>query len=235
MKPLSDLLPDVLVEVARATEPIASRAIEDAVIEFYKRTGIYKADVPAIDVVASTPTYTMANPAGYQITAIHEATLDQQPLRVSSIQELDLNWDSIRRDLQEAYYQNNHGVLDSSKHWRYSEQVFPGLILAEDPNTARLVGIPTTAYAAGLAVKVTCHPTRGVTEITDWIFNTWDVAIVAGAIAQLLNMDDKPWTNTSKAQTSYASFEQMIEEAKAVRTRSYRTDENQHLRVRSWR
>ncbi len=230
---LDELLSDVLIDAPRCSEPVASRALRDACIQFYKLSHIKRVELTAIDVLADTAAYALTNPAGYQIHELHDAELEEAPMFITTKAELDMDWPTVARELVMSMGETNPNVPDSSKHWRYYTQDRPGAVFMATPNRVQLVGKPTTAFNDSLILTVSVYPTLDVTEIEDdWIFEGHNRAIVEGALATVLSQARKAWSDPKAAAEHQEEFEVLTEKARGSMIASNRGSQTQTLRVK---
>lgn len=230
---LDELRRDVLVDCPKATDLVADGMIVDATIAFFKDSAIKNQTLSPISVVAATASYALANPTGYQILHPRWATLSNAPIAFVSEEQLDLEWAEKRAGTTYMTYHTHQyeGLTDTD--WRVATADRPNLAFCPDPNTLRLVGIPTTSIADALLVNVVIYPVRTVTEIDDWIFNAYHPAIIAKALALMFSIPNRPWTNAPLSEANELEYQRLVESAQGVAQRNHRRNDAP-LRVKSW-
>lgn len=169
----------VMPEVPGVGEPMANRALCDAAIEFYKLSGLVVAQLAPITVIPGTATYDMVPPVGYDVSRIEEMFFgDMRLFPVSNT------------DLARMYF-NWVNVVGSPQYY-----------MSEASSSFRLVPKPDPAmtFTDTIVPRVVLVPTRAATEIAeDWVYEDWGDAIAAGAVALLMQMPQKPWTDLTRA------------------------------------
>lgn len=231
---LSNLVNGVLEHVSRCSTPQIRSAIEDVAIDFLKRSKLHSVDHALISVVAEQAAYTLENPDGMQILHVRSATISGKPLEQTTEEELDLNWQELSKGFSWRYQYNEWPSGQPVDDWRLATSDLPGLFYQLNPNEMNLVGIPTTAIADAIRVKLVVFPTPGVTEIPDWIFNTWHQSLTDGAIARLKAMPDKPFTDRQGAAIWAAGYEDAVTEAARISVRGNRRNDQPVLRTQVW-
>lgn len=232
--PISSLVSDVLEHVPKASDPQVESVLRDVVIDFLKRTKILHFDHPAISVVEGQSEYPVLNPCGFQVLHIRSATIAGKPIIQTSEEQLDLEWQELSKGFGWRYRFSELPRNCPPEDWRLAESELPGLFYQLSPNDLSLVGIPTVAIASALRLKVVVFPTREVTAIPQWIFNTWHQGIVAGAIGSLKMMPEKPWSDRQAAGAYIDAYNEAVGAAEGSGLRGFRRNDRPHLRTKSW-
>jgi hypothetical protein len=232
--PIADLVPDVLEHVPKASDPQVEAVLKDVVIDFLKRTKLLHFDHPAISLVADQADYTLQNPCGFQILHVRSATIDGSPIIQTSEEQLDLEWQELSKGFGWRYQFSEVPTNCPVEDWRRAESDLPGLFYQLNPNQLTLVGIPTTAIADALALKVVVIPTRAVENIPRWIFNTWHQGIVAGAIGNLKMMPEKPWSDRQAAGAYLDAYNEAVGAAEGSGLRGFKRNDQPLLRTKIW-
>lgn len=227
------LLPEILPDVPGCADPIAIRAIRNAVVEFCERTALYRSTLAAIDVVADTAEYALAAPAGYAVVDVRRATLDGYPLTFKSQDQLDREWNEDARGMALYLYHRKVGEGLDAKSWQTAVSDRPQTYFMTNPSTIRLVGIPTTAITGGLLVTVALKPTPAATQIVDWLYNDYYRTLAYGALAELLKLPKKPWTDMALASHYHRLFNEGIEKAHGESLRDHGRDDQTIRRIKA--
>lgn len=232
---LAELVPDVQAEISKVSSLLAKKALSDATIRFFKESLCKNVTLALIPVVADTADYALVNPDGYQIISPRFAEYDKRTMFPTSEDALDLDWGELSAGMQFAWPQARDSGVDRTLNWRYATSERPWLYYCPDPNSIRLVAIPSSVPETGLNVNVYVHPIKNVTEIDDWIYNSWNDVLVLGAIAQLKAMKDKVFYDLRGAAIAEEAFSDKTGELAAAALRGHNRNNRQNLRTKVWR
>lgn len=189
-------------------EPVAIFALRDAAIEFCRSSGIITEVLPPITLVSGTAEYTYKLlPASTSMQGIRvaEAWVNNNPIRPITISDLAAengNWTNLS-GTPTNYFQPEEGVL-------------------------RLFRIPNAAGT--LTVRAVTAPRYSATEIHDTLGGQWWRAVVAGALAYLMNIPGEPFSNPEGAAANAAEFAKFIDEATLA---AYKGNTKARVRTRS--
>lgn len=189
----SELLDEVLPNLAAdPSNPVTENAIKRAVIEFCASSWVWKHLPDAIDVVAGESTYDIELPAGVDVSTVVSVELDGVPLEPK-----DLAW--LNKEIPRW-----RTVAARSKYFTQvdSEQ----LILAP---------LPDVNITGGATMTLALQPSQATKSFPKWIFNQHIYVLADGAIAKLMLMPNKPWTDLANGQDRRARFEAGIAHARA--------------------
>lgn len=188
--------PEVMPHVGGCPHAMVVNAIRDAAREFAERTLLLRSTLSAINVVAAQQDYTLTPPANTRVVTCLNVRYDGLPLQSTGEHAMD----HIHPFWREG------GV---SRRWYMST-----------PGTLSLTFSPAAAITGGLVVRIAYKPTQTATDGDDILYDDWNEAIAAGALARLqgtANQDAK-WANPQMAQAWQAEFERGIHDG-AVRAR----------------
>lgn len=238
--PLSKLLRDVLAQCPKASNLIIAGTIEDAVLQFYRDSLVKSLNLTAVPLVADQAEYALPNPDGWQIIGVRWAEIDKVPTHATSEEQLDLEWQSMFNGQSIMWLNGDQGGGADEPNWRYATSDRPWWHYQTEPNLIRLVGIPTTATdptsdGTGLTVNAYVHPLPGVIEIEDFIYNSWNQVIVARAVADLLLMPGKPWSNPKYGAYWATFYDTEVGKLTSAALRGHARNNNPVLRTRAWR
>lgn len=190
--PYADLIDNVLPYLAAdPSDPVTEGAIRRAAIEFCARSRIWVNFPALIPVVAYTPSYILAAPAGASVSAVLSAALDGEPLDPAAIAWLNSNVPTWRTTPSEPLY-----------------------FTQIDTETVILAPVPVANSATGLVLTVALQPTEASSDIPAWIVNQYGRHIADGAISILMLMAGKPWTDLANGANRRAIFEDQIGKAR---------------------
>lgn len=164
-------------EVPGAPNAEVDHVLRESAIDFYDRSGVLVVAQSPITVVSGQSTYSFAAVSGYDLNRIEEmmmGSLRLLPVSNSQLAQIYINWQTISGP--------------------------PQFYFRETTDTFRLVPSPDQNYTDTIVPRVVLAPSRSSTGIAeDWIFENWVDAIAAGALAELLRMPAKPWTDLQRA------------------------------------
>lgn len=208
-----DYLPEVLISASGVPYVIAINAIRNAAIRFCEKTGIWKEDITAINVVAAQSDYTITPTKG-EIINLKWATYNGYTLLMFSEEELDIEF--------------NKG---NTENWRLKTEPEAEGIYMYSYNTARLVPIPNVSITSGLLVGVTLKPSLDSTDGIEEIHKNWKDAIVLGALSRLHGMPGRPWYNPQESARERLKSDSEIRRAQ-IRVRKSGVIKSDQIRMR---
>lgn len=189
----SDLLDDVLPSLAAdPSDPVTEHAIKRAVIEFCAGSWIWKHLPDAIDVTAGEAVYDLEPLPATDIAAVMSASLEAYPLTPKSLDWLD----------------------DNRPGWRTTTST-PKHFTQVDTEQLILAPVPAATVVGGLTLTLAMQPSQNSTGFPKWIANQYIYALADGAIARLMLMPGKPWTDLQNGQDRRAKFDAAIANARA--------------------
>jgi len=190
----SELLDEVLPNLAAdPSDPVTENAIKRAVIEFCAASWVWKHLPDAIDVTAGEATIDLEPLPGTDIAAVMSASLEGIPLDAKSTDWLDAEL----------------------RNWR-SERDRPKYFTQVDTEQLILARVPDATITAGLTLTLALQPSHNATGFPKWIFNQHVYALADGAMAKLMLMPAKPWTDVVNGQDRRSRFEAAIANARAA-------------------
>lgn len=190
----SELLDEVLPQLAAdPSDPVTENAIKRAVIEFCAASWIWKYLPDPLDIVAGEATIDLEPQPATDIAAVMAAELEGVPLDHKS-----LDW--LNAELP---------------RWR-SERDRPRYFTQVDTEQLILARVPDVSIAAGLTLTLALQPSHNATGFPKWIFNQHVYALADGALAKLMLMPAKPWTDVVSGQDRRAKFDAAIANARAA-------------------
>lgn len=189
----SDLLDDVLPHLAAdPSDPVTEYAIKRACIDFCAGSWLWKHMPDALDVVAGENTYDLETLPGTDITTVMAAEHNNVPLDPKAIEWL------------------NH----ETPGWRTTRKT-PKYFTQVDTEQIILAAVPEASIAGGLTLTLALQPSQNSTGMPKWIVNQYLYALADGAIARLMLMPGKPWTDLVTGQDKRSKFDAAIANARA--------------------
>ena len=162
---------------------MAINAIRRSVIEFCRETWVWKFLADPLSVQAGNAFYDLECPTGTDITTVMDVSLNNVPLENKPTTWLDEElpgWRTVR------------------KTPKYFTQV--------DTEQIILAAVPEVNLSNGLTLTLALQPSHTSTAFPKWIFGQYYQTIADGAVAKLMLMPKKPWTDLQNGADRRASF-----------------------------
>lgn len=157
--------------------------LRNAAMRFCRESRIDQRDLTTFNTVASTADYTLTLPTDTAVTEILSVLLDAKeiyPLRPDEARA----YDPTELGKPEQFHANKGGRI------------------------LRLIKTPDVAYP--VSVRVVLEPGLAATGVEDWIAQQYGRDIASGAIADLMAMPKKPWTDPATAGLHASRFSAAI-------------------------
>lgn len=186
MTSYDDFLSRVLPEVPGCPELVAIQAIRDTAIQFCKESLIHQVNHDPIGTVAKKADYDLESPV--------------EQTRVYKIMSLWFGGNKLTPASPDmvvdptVYAQNIGG-----KTTTYST---PQFYTQKDDVTVTLTPIPDQTVARSITMRVALVPTRDSSSCEDFLYEDWVEPIAFGAVARLMQVPGKAYTNP-QASTLY--------------------------------
>lgn len=185
---LLDVVPHL---AADPSEPVTVNAIKNAAIEFCKKSWIWREYTDPISLKKGVYTYDLSPNTSADISAVVTARLNDQALTPARQDELD----------------------EQLPNW----QTVPGTpkkFSQLDTATILMAPLPDIDYPKGLVLSLALQPLRSSDELPDWIATQYWEGIALGAVAKLMLMTKKPWSDPQTGLDKRQQFEAAIGDAK---------------------
>ena len=179
-----DYLPDVMLEAPGCPTPVAVNAVRSAAIELCQERNVWQETLALIALVAANPLVTIAVPADSEVATIldvrfYPVGVTQGTPVTGPVDEMTLN--TLRPGWKD---EADAGTVNS-----------PQVCMSPTPLSLRIIPVPIANQAAAIAVTAALRPTRASTEGPDLLYTDYLETITTGALAKLLAMNNKPWTD----------------------------------------
>jgi hypothetical protein len=189
----SELINDVLPSLnADPSDPVTEYAIKRACIDFCAGSWIWQYMPDPIDVEAGEAYYDLEPETGADVTVVMDVSHNNVPLQGKSIAWLDNNLPG----------------------WRTTRAV-PKYYTQVDTDQIILAAVPDANIAAGLTMTLALQPSQAAVGLPKWIFTQYLYTLAAGAMARLMLMPNKPWTDLQNGAMHAANFQGAIANARA--------------------
>lgn len=202
----SAMLPEVQPHAHSAPEPMVINAIRNAAIEFCERSWVWQIVTPNMGITANTQDYTLdlsAVTTGAAVAEIMQGYYKDKP--IIAVSEADI-------------------ILDYPT-WRTRTGTTPLRFMGKDVQTkVSLVPIPSTTVVAATALmyfKLAIKPTRSSTGLPDFIYEKYLEDIAHGAVARLVMVPHKPYSNANMALSHRKLFDDAIAKARVDSSKSF--------------
>ncbi len=198
---ITEFIPGVAPAAPLCPTTVLKREIIESLRIFCDKVKIWIKETDPIDLVANTASYdlNLVNETG---TANAIGTLGD----IVGLEHVEINQLSLDA-ISERYLNSNE------RGWRTHTQQVPRRYFMGPERSVRLVFTPNFNNAGGMVCWVTMQPLRSATDIEDFIFDDFRLAIEYGAIALLKEIPDTPWTNAESALYYWDKFKMECDEA----------------------
>lgn len=176
-------LPDVLVHVPDAPDPLARQALRRASRQFCRRTRAWRVWVASVLGVAGR--YAMTLPSGSQVVRIERVTLDRAPLP-----NVPFHWPEHDPDT-------------------YSDDEDVGVVSAD---LATLI-VTGPVLTGDVRAFLSLMPTRAATGVSDFVAERYLETIANGAASDLLRTTGADWYDPQRAGICESVFQSGIAQA----------------------
>lgn len=173
---LLDFVPSVLLEVPTCPEIVALKAVRDTCIDFCDHTNYWQYDLDLITAVANVAEYNLDElPDGTVLSSITSMTFQGLPVYPRTLEWLDTN----------------------RANWRKDYSTRPEYFLVQQIGQFQLVGYPSVTVVDAVRVRVALKPSRAATKVYDRLYEDYLDDIANGALARLMAMRGRPWSDQS--------------------------------------
>lgn len=187
---LEEFYTDIYPTVPGCPEMTIENAVRAAALGFCEKTGIVQYDMDPITVVSGQHEYDFESPDEMIVHSILNANYDGHPLTVLSSKLIEQRY---------------------PRHREYNGA--PEGIFRKDACIFKLYPVPDTTKVNSLYMTVVVKPAPNSEYVPELLLNDHKQAIVDGALARLLMLPTKDWTNGALAGAHTAAFVGAITEA----------------------
>lgn len=188
---------EILPDCPGLSLDFALHHIRNAAIDFCTRTWVWRyADTGTM--VATTATYAIASPAGSEVTGV---------LWVKAQNDVNGDEETIGKA---TYRQVIHAPAQAGAPYAYTLQRYDDITFYPTPDD-------TYDYSIWVALR----PTSTATDIDSDVFVKYRDGIAHGALARLLAMGNKPWSDPAGSTVHATEYMRAIRNAKIELNRDY--------------
>lgn len=194
---LASFLPYVLPFAAHCAEPVATRAVLDAAIDFCEQTGVVQSTLAPVSTVANVFSYNLVLPADQDLVSIKRAWFKGTSLA-------PVPTDAV--GAPEAWRVSVPGVTPATGD--------PRAFYEAQRNAIGLYPRPSASETDVLTVRVSTKPQRVATQLADELFYDWVEVVAAGALERLHSTPGVSYTDQGRADRRREEFLVGINKAK---------------------
>lgn len=199
MTPLSRFVNHVLPHASGIPRAMVIDELRNAIIRLCEDSSIYREDIPPGTVSAGVDDYTITPPTDTRVTTFISFQYDGSPINGYTEEALDR--------------------LD--RNWRLGKEGTPTAYTMLAPDRFKLNRIPELEIIDGMIIRIALKPTETTTEVDEVFYDDWQQAAISGALANLLAMPKKPWTDMRLAKENGAIFNGEVQRARARANSGY--------------
>jgi len=161
----------LLPELPGCTNALLNVHVLRVARDFCRKTGIWRQELDAVNLVAGQAAYTLATPSNSALVRVVRLTAADKLLWL-------------------------HGEDDNDEYPDYARDK-PPFSLSNDLTQITLIAdeTPTASSALGLKTTATLQPANTATVLPDFLLSQYLEAIKAGTLSGLMKMMKKPWSN----------------------------------------
>lgn len=194
--PYTQWLPYVQVNVPDCPKALIVEAIRQKVIEFCQRSLFLRQELDGFYTVADDNEYDLSPPVDNNIAQLLMLKVNKRELEPKT-----------QDDMEEIY-----------QEWR-DQSGEPQYFFLKNTYTAILVPKPIGVYPVRLLVAL--KPTQAAQGVDEIIFEEYKDAIKYGALAYLMLMAEKTWSNPNMSAFYQSQFDAAIQESKMRAEQGY--------------
>lgn len=194
--PYTQWLPYVQVNVPDCPKALIVEAIRQKVIEFCQRSLFLRQELDGFYTVADDNEYDLSPPVDNNIAQLLMLKVNKRELEPKT-----------QDDMEEIY-----------QEWR-DQSGEPSYFFLKNTNTAILVPKPMGVYPVRILVAL--KPTQAAQGVDESIFEEYKDAIKYGALAYLMLMAEKTWSNPNMSAFYQSQFDAAIQESKMRAEQGY--------------
>lgn len=206
---IANMLPFLRVELPGIPEPILVRGLDDAVSDFISRSEVWKYTSP----VLLDWTTALVFPALAAGTDIPAAT------RIVRIDTVKYASDGV--SFTKVLFKTRDQLDNLLPNWEVKTGNTPLYWTNDGPDTPRIIPIATANVLTSIQVRSVVTSLTSLAALPDFIMHEFEDDIKHGALARLMKIPGKDWTNFAAAAAYANLFTAGIKEAKSRANAEY--------------
>lgn len=187
-KAWEDYLPDVFLEAPGCPTAIAVNAIRSAAISLCQERNVWQEDIARIALVGGVAGAVIAVPADSEIATILDVLFypvgQTTGVKVSGPHD-ERTLNTLRPEWKDEASTGTINTVDACAY--------------VTPLVLRIIPKPVVSQPDAVAVTAALRPTRASTSGPDFLYTDYLETVTTGALAKLLAMGNKPWTDLTIA------------------------------------
>lgn len=190
---------DLLPHLADCPLPLVERALLRSAQEFFTLSRAWQVNLPVVLVKAGSTSITINTDPEQDLVRVEAAWYDHQTLRLLAIPDME-------REIQ--------------GDWNLQSGT-PTALLQLLPGVASLYPHPNKDAQVGLSMRVSVRPSETASGIPDELFVKYREAMESGALARLMLMPGKSWSNLELSSFHAQNFAQLGAQANVDAARGF--------------
>jgi len=211
MTNITDFIPLIRAHVSGCPDNIIQNAALNACIRFCTDTWIIRETLPASDITIGVDDYTINAAANKAPVGMISFLYDKRELDKKTEEELD--------------------IIDQG--WRTADPGVATYVMAPEPDRILLNRVPAETIVGGMIVEIATRPIDDALEVDDLLYKDWRDTIKYGALAELLEIPEKQWSDMKQSIWYGKRFNFGIQSGKA-RARMGNMTKSTNARMRAW-
>lgn len=207
-----EFLPKVLPFVPGVPDEVAEDAIRIKAIELCRRARVWRVELDAIDIVANVYLYDLNPGDGMVVTDVVGAELSRLPFPMKTPDMLTDAWPG----------------------WKTATAQSPSCFYLENDRQIRVVAIPLLAAVGAITIRAAIKPAVDSDGIEQMIFEEYQETIGHGAVAHLLSIPNKAWTDGVESEKRERRYLNGITSARTRARKSFMSGSSLAARPREF-
>lgn len=213
-KTYASIVPDVLIYANGCPAPTITDVVAKTANDFFYQTLAYRVWTSTFDLTISTTNYDLNArcPADTEVAQVLALKCQGLPVNEVTHEEffmLDPKWPSLTGSNAQYY------------------------TIVDNKDSFNIIPSPEATVSGAFNLLLAVTPTLTATQMEETPFLEWKDAIVAGALARLLAMPERPWSDPKRAVEAQRLYVSEIVAAKAQANKgNVRRDLN--VQMRRW-
>lgn len=205
-------VPDALPYAYGCPAAVLVDAMRKSAINFFSKSLAYRVWVTAFNMTINITTYSPTPPTQTEVVMVNALYCSGLPVQETTNEEflaLDPQW-PLKTGTQAQYFTS-----------------------LNDPTAFNIIPIPTATVVSAFNAQISVCPTLTSTGVEQVFFEQWKEGIINGALARVLRMPDRHWTNLAESKMRHEWYENARDVATAQANKGgVRRD--LHVQMKRW-